>query len=133
MPSAFDNAMAAVTPAFLGIAGEDITYRPLAVGANDKTIKAIVDYESWEKIRINNSAQSGEHVDIEISVRSNSEGHMDPKIYIKDGQGDDIVFPVGHRFAGKTWYVVDRLDDGAHGTMKLVIADKALPLHLLGR
>jgi len=134
MSSPFDAFMAGYTPFFVYMAGEAVVYRPLANSGNDKSIKMLIDYGTWRRVFPGNAAREGEVVEVQFSGRNNTEGHTDPKIYIRDGQGDDIIFPSGHRLynSGNPWYAVERLDEIEAGMVRVMIATKALPLHRMG-
>ncbi|HYG78682.1 MAG TPA: hypothetical protein VEK08_27020 [Planctomycetota bacterium] len=124
MSSRFDDIVAADTPMFLAEFGESKVYRPLGVGANDKTISMILVDAKPRLVPAASSAQEFNECEVKISSRNNTEGHVSPSIAGHQGQTADQILNL-HGIA--TWYVVDRYDDEDPSFHVLVLRDKCFP------
>jgi hypothetical protein len=124
MSSRFDDIVAADTAAVLAEFGEQKVYRPLGVGANDKTIYMILVDQKPRLVPAASSYQEHHECEVKISSRNNTEGHVSPTIGGFQGQTADQILNL-HGITN--WYVVDRYDDADPSFNVLVLRDKKFP------
>jgi hypothetical protein len=95
--------------------GESISYTPN--GSSLKTITALILHDTYQTIHESgNSTQDYDVIEMQISSRNNTEGHVTPLLWGRDGTGDVIAWD------SKTWYVRDILEKNVAGMHRLVLA-----------
>lgn len=114
---------ATFAPQHLAMNGRDGTYRANSNGSNDKTIGVVVVAGSEQPlIADGSSTMDRDLLEVEISSRSNDEGHIAPTL---PGRGvpDQLILD------GVTYYLLDLLIDGRKGTgvHRLLLGTKATP------
>lgn len=122
--SKLETQMGEMVPRVLEQFGVDVTYRPEGNSANDKGIKAILLTET-QKSTFGEAAEFEEYdtLLIEISARSNSEGHVTPTEHARGNQtGDQVII------SGTTWRLREHLENNVAGMHRLFLATTDKPM-----